>query len=119
MKETKLEIYPGRKKLFGVELNKLKEDNISQRNKDLITGFRNYIFSTSSGELRVTKLSYQLRAICRWLKFALNINKDLDNLSKNEVLSIVNFINSIQERSEATKADYRRSLKQFYKWFKD
>lgn len=116
---SKLEIYPEKKKIFGAELKKLKEENISQRNKDLITEFRNYIFSTGSKELRVSKLSSQLRAICRWFKFILDIGEDLDKLNKKDVTTLVAFINGVHEKSEATKADYRRAIKQFYKWFKE
>ena len=45
MKETKLDIYsPSRNTAFEKELERLKEASISQRNKDLITDFHNYLF---------------------------------------------------------------------------
>ncbi|MFH1849247.1 MAG: site-specific integrase [archaeon] len=119
MKESRLEIYPDRHKAYGKELKLLKAEKISLRNKELITEFHNYVFSTGSGELRVAKLSAQLRNICRWLKCALNLDKDLDRLNKKDCLTLVSFINRLGEKSDATRADYRRVLKQFYSWYKD
>jgi len=121
MKETKLDIYsPSRNTAFEKELERLKKANISQRNKDLITDFHNYLFSKDSGELRVAKLSSQLRNICRWLKNALEINKDLDKLNKKDIMNLVSFINrGLKEKAEATRSDYKRALKQFFRWFKD
>jgi len=118
MENTKLEIYPERKKRLEQELNALKQADISNKNKELITQFQNYLFSTGSGELRVAKLSAQLRAICRWLKHALKNDKDLDKLNKTDVMNLIAFINQIRQLSEATRADYRRLLKQFFKWYK-
>lgn len=119
MNETTLKIYPNRERLYQKEQILLDKENISQRNKDLIVLFQNYIFSTGSKELRVTKLSSQIRTMSRWLKLALNVNSDLDKLTKNEVLALVCYINRLNELAEATRSDYRRALKQFYKWFKE
>lgn len=120
MNKTKLEIYSAsRYKSFSRELKNLKEAQISKRNKELITDFHNYLFSQGCGELRVAKLSSQLRAICRWLDSALSITKDLDKLKRKELIKLVSFINRLSEKSPATRSDYKRALKQFFKWFKD
>ena len=116
-KETKLQIYPGREKVFEMELVRLKNAKISPRNKELITEFQNYCFSSSKA-IRVAKLSSQMRAVCRWIVDSLEIHKDLDELTRKEGLSIVAFINRLDEKSDVTKADYRRVFKQFYRWFK-
>lgn len=60
-------IYPNRQKAYEVELKRLKTWKISQHNKDLIVRFHNYLSSTGSGHLRITKLSSQLRKCCNSL----------------------------------------------------
>ena len=116
---TKLEIYPNKAKNFEKELKRLDKENISSKNKELITKFQNYLFSKGSKEERVGKLSSQLRAICRWILNCLSIHKDLNQLNKEEAQRLIAFINRLEEISEATKSDYRRVIKQFYYWLKD
>jgi integrase/recombinase XerD len=116
---TKLEIYPNKKGEFMRELKRLEEADISQQNRELITKFQNYLFSTGSGELRVTKLSSQMRAICRWLKHGLKINKDLNELNKDDVGALIGFINRLNEKALATRSDFKRTVKQFYRWYQD
>ena len=118
MSEQNLRIYPNREKSFESELKTLAESNICQRNKELIAKFQNYLFSTGSKGLRVAKLTSQLRLICN------RINKPLDILTKTDLIDLLALFsqNKFKEDkiySEATKADYRRVIKQFYKWFKD
>ncbi len=97
--ETKLNIYPTRERVFERELKKLKGSNVSQRNKELITEFQNYLFSTGSGDLRVAKLSSQIRIMCRWLKNGLKIGKDLDKLDKKDVMNLVAHINKLSDKA--------------------
>jgi len=113
MNEQKLNIYPGREKNFEKELKLLGGSNISPRDKELITKFHNYLFSTGSGTLRVAKLSSQLRRICPKLR------KDLDDVCKSDIMDLIALYSRDNSLSDATKADYRRTIKQFYRWFKD
>ncbi len=113
MSEQTLAIYPNRDKNYEHELKLLEKANLSPRNKELITKFHNYLFSTGSGILRVSKLSSQLRRICAKLKV------DLDKATKKDIIELVALYNRDTRYSLATKADYRRTLKQFYKWYKD
>ncbi len=98
---------------YSLEMEILAKVNLSTRNKELIKNFLNYLGSTGSKALRQAKLSSQLRRI------TLVLNKDLDQFTKYDIQSVVNHFNSSNALSEATKADYRRCIKQFYKWFKD
>jgi len=118
-KMQKLNIYKGRNEIYSKELEKLQRAKISARDKELITKFHNYMFSTGSGDIRVSKVSLQLRKICYWILENLSISKSLDNLIKDDMIVIISLINRIQGISEATKADYRRIIKQFYNWFED
>lgn len=119
MKEDVLEIYGPRRNLYNRELGQLRQADINPADKEIIAKFHNYLFSAGSSELRVSKLSSQLRQICRWLKHALYIDKSLADLDKDDMVALAAHINRCKEKSEATRADYRRCIKQFFGWFKD
>jgi len=104
--------------LYEKELKLLEKSGISQKNIELITDFHNHLFSTECGEQRVSKLSGQLRFICRWLK-ALGVDRNLNELIQEDLTKLVAHINRMKEKSEETRADYRRCIKQFFKWYKD
>jgi len=111
--ETKNRIYSGREHIFQKEQEQLRNWNTTERNKTLIGSFQNYIFSKGSGELRVAKLTSQLRRI------VVVLNKDLDKVEKIDIENTIGYYNRQKAYSEATKSDYRRTIKQFYTWFKD
>ncbi|MBU0548650.1 MAG: site-specific integrase [Candidatus Omnitrophica bacterium] len=134
METDKLEIYSGQDKAYDRALKRLKKSKISLRNKNLICDFLNHLLTTSCKQLRVSKLAIQLRNMCTWLMDSLKIKNDLDLLTKKELTQLISFIESVKHCkgnhlkyvknvnkkpfSEATKADYRRALKQFYSWLK-
>lgn len=109
----RLDIYIGRKLSFERELQKLKEWKTSQHNKELITTWHNHLFATGSNQLRVAKLSSQIR------KIAYQLGKDLDKVTKSDIDSLIAQFNQEPSWAEATKADYRRCIKQFYLWYRD
>jgi len=113
MREERLEIYSNRAKCFELELKRIEEANISHRNKELITQFHNYMFSKNCGPLRVVKLSSQLRRICPKLQ------KNLDKLNRLDLTGLISLYKQDISLSDATKSDYKRVLKQFFKWFKE
>ncbi len=119
MAETKLQIYGDkRNEAFTREIKTLNNSNIQPKNKELIISFQDYLFSKGAGNLRVAKVSAQLRIMCRWTK-ELNMNQNFDQYEKKDLVTLISFINRLSEKSEATKADYRRAVKQFFRWFKD
>ncbi|MBI3051026.1 tyrosine-type recombinase/integrase [Candidatus Woesearchaeota archaeon] len=113
METKRLDIYPGRSKSFDFELARLRESKISARNKELIIEFQNYLFSTGTNSYRVGKLTGQLKRLCEVL------GKDLDIALRKDIMDLIAQYNRLQTLSEATKADYRRCIKQFYKWFEE
>ncbi len=116
----RLELYPYKVKCFERISKKLHHANISAINKKLIRDFQNYLFSNSSKAKRVTKLTSELLAILRFRENdQLIINCDLNNVTKHHILSLISFVNRLDKYSEATKADYRRVIKQFYAWHKE
>lgn len=108
-----LEIYPGRDKWYGKEVERLNKSPLSKKNIDLILSWHDHLFATGSGQIRVGKLSSQIRKIAFWVK------KDLNSLNKKDMEVLLGKINLAKEWTEATKADYRRCIKQFYQWFKE
>jgi len=93
---------------------------ISEGNKKLIRNFQNYLFSAGSGEGRIGKVVNQLKKMLLFEEDNLKVfDCDLDKATKQDVLNLVAHINRIPVYSEATKSDYRRCIKQFYKWLKE
>lgn len=116
MNEMRLEIYPRREETFRREMRLLKKSKISSQNKELIVRFQNYLFGTNSQFMRVAKLSGQLRRLCAVL------SKDLDQLERRdleELLATINNGEGFRHYAEASKSDYRRLIRQFYRWFRD
>lgn len=119
MKENeKLDIYFDRSKEYERQRKKLQEADISEADRKAIIGFENFIFSQGSCKLRVAKLLSQLRKICIWKKEK-SINEPLCAFTRKELIVMISHINQIVRLSEVTKADYRRGLKQFYKWYRE
>ena len=113
MDEQKLNIYPGREKSYEIEMERLEKAKLSARNKELLVKFHNYLFSKGSGAIRVAKVSAQLRRMCP------KLSKNLDGLVKNDIIELIALYSRDTSLAENTKADYRRAIKQFYRWFKD
>lgn len=112
--EGRLEIYhPRRKEAYSAELSKLQKWKTTSRNKELIRQWHNHLFATGSGNKRVAKVSGQLRKLVKLL------GKDLDATKKTDLEGLVAQINTNTRWSDATKADYRRCIKQFYLWYED
>jgi len=108
-----MEIYTSRLNRYESELKKIEKANISRRNKDLILEFGNYLFSTTSKQLRVAKVSGQLRKIAEILQV------DFNKATKQDLQRVISEYNRKTDIAEATKGDYRRTIKQFYRWFQD
>ena len=100
------------KDLYKKGVQRLENAKISGRNKELIVLFSEHLFAQNCGETRVSKLMYQLRSL------ASVVDLDLDKLEKKDVQRLLAYINQRRDYAIATKADYRRIIKQFYRWYK-
>jgi len=92
-------------------LSKIKNSNISERNKGLIVKFHEDCFSEGLGSLRVLKYLYTLYNLVSWL------GKDFDKASIDDIKSLVGKIER-SDYAEWTKHDYKVALKRFYKWLR-
>lgn len=108
----KLNIYR-REKEYENELKRVERANISSKNKEFISKFHNNLLANAVTKERVIKISYQLRYLASLLE------KDFDNATKENIMEVVKKFNIRTDLSEATKGDYRRLLKQFYKWLRN
>lgn len=108
---TRISIYHWREQSYERELMHLERSALSRENKELITRFHGALFAGGTGSYRVAKLSCQLR------KIALNLAKNLDQANKEDLERIIALFNRQEHLRESTKSDYRRALKQFFKWF--
>ncbi len=111
--EERNNIHVDENKLYQKQLKKLKESAISQKNKEIIDLWIDNLFSTGSGKRRVTKLLIQIRNFC------LKSDKNLDEMTQENMEKIMAYYKQRDDISAATKSDYVRLVKQFYKWFKD
>jgi integrase/recombinase XerD len=87
----------------------------SDINKTLLKNFGNYLYSTGSGRSRVSKVLGEWRKLILVTHFA----GDLDKITKQDAINLVTYINLSEMWEKNTKRDYRRCIKQFYRWFKD
>lgn len=82
---------------------------LSQKNKDTIWEFHEYLFMNGVTVPRVLKYLEKLRRIGIWL------DKDFDKVTKKDIEKIIMHIQS-QDWSMSTKIDYNIIIKRFYKW---
>jgi site-specific recombinase XerD len=113
MADDRISIYGKAKYSYVNESKYLEIENISDRNKVLIRSYINNSLSNNTSPQRCRKLSSILRIICRSLK------KDFDKMEKDDIVNIIVEIKSNTKHAEATKQDYIRTLKQFFRWFED
>ena len=101
-------------------IKNINETTLSDTNKRLMTNFQNYLFSTGSKQLRVSKVLGQLKKMLLFEENGLKVvSTDLDKVTKQDILNLVSYINRLTYLSEATKSDYRRCIKQFFNWYKE
>jgi integrase len=115
-----IEIYPFKKKSAENHIIRLRQStNLSDRNKELIGLYIEYLASKGTEIERRGKMAYQLHRI------ALDINKDLDKLDildLHKVLSLITeykLLRTKGEMSESAKSDYKRAIKAFFNWFNE
>lgn len=114
----RIDIYGHRTRSLKREEALLQESQLSERNKELIVQWRNGLFAADSGESRVSKLSSQLRTLAGMVKERKLVKRNLDDLEVPDFENLLAAIKLHLSWSVNTKADYRRCIKQFYRWFR-
>ncbi len=108
------DLYPGRARYYETELRVMADDStVSERNKTDLRAFCVSLLSTGKvQQYRAGKLLSHLRVLAKGRK------TDFRYLNLGELQALVVEIN-LFDKSSATKADYRKAIKQFYKWLEN
>ncbi|MDO8511422.1 MAG: site-specific integrase [Nanoarchaeota archaeon] len=108
------QLYPNRETNYYKCLKTIQEsDKISPRNKELLKEFGNSLISKgTTGKYTVGKRWGQILTMLEWLQ------KDFDKATISDLQGVIVQLQNTN-KSNATKSDYRRSLKQFYSWLED
>lgn len=99
-----------RKRNYERAIVKVKNSNLSEKNKQLILEFHEECFSNGLSLDRV------LFYINRLYKLAQFLKKDFNRATKQDIKDLVRKIELKKDYSEWTKSNYRVTLKKLYQW---
>lgn len=108
---TSAEIYEYEKTLERT-LDRVRESNIAKPDKLLIEKFSRYLFAESLSLGRIIKYLIQIR------KIAESVRKPFSELTKEDIVDIVQKIERRKDYTEWTKHDYKLTLKKFFKFLR-
>lgn len=121
------EIYWGYDEILKKQNAKLELDNLPEGNKELIKRFQEHLATSGAKQARIAKITWGLRGICRMIGDVLLSEANLSDIKKAvkeihtgnyEVRNKKGVLIKVASYSEATKSDYKRVLKHFYRWYK-
>jgi len=100
---------PEKKLKEGIE--KLNRDSsISEKNKKLILAFIDNLLAEGLSQIRVLKYLYTLKQVTKIF------DKDLDNITTDDITKFYKYINTNNNYEEWTKHDYKILTRRFYQW---
>ena len=105
----KIDIYNYEKHIDN-EIRNIENSSMTKRNKELIFQFKDSCFMEGLSKARITRLLNTAKAI------ALELKKDMDKATKEDIMKIVQKIQTNDNYSVHTKRTYLIILKKFYKW---
>ena len=88
----------------------LRDNKLSQQNKDTILEFQRYLSIAGYSQPRILKYVDTARRVAHWFK-----NKDFTKLTREDVLEYLSKVQAL-DRSEWTKQWYRVFIKRFLQW---
>ena len=94
------------------EIRNIEKSSMTERNKELIFQFKDFCFMDGLSKARINRLLNTTKAI------ALELKKDMDSATKEDIMKIVQKIQTNEKYSIYTKNTYLVILKKFYKWLK-
>lgn len=110
--EKRTNIYLYRKDDYESEKERIKNWDTSDRNKEIIFDYYTSMLAKGTTSKRIYKIGGQLRKICNILA------KDIDKVDKKDLERLIVEVNQNITIADATKSDYRRIIKAFYKYYK-
>lgn len=112
-------IYKPNRYNYNAELERVKTMATTPYNREQILSWHNHLSATNSGLYRICKLSNQIRRLVSAWHSVTDKNKDLSTIDKQSFEKVVGWINQREGWSPATKADYRRCIRQFFTWYEE
>lgn len=85
-------------------------DIIHQKNKELIAEFKRDLKLDGTSDARLQKLTSHLKIITEHLG-----DRRFESLEEDDIKEIVEWVHD-RDLAETTIADYKKVIKQFYKW---
>ncbi len=106
---------------YGKRMAKIEQylDKLPKNNKDLILSFKNYLFTKNLSVPRILKYMQCMKKLSDMInELSFIQNKDLDKLTKNDIQSLVGYIQQ-KPYSPYTKHCYKIIIKKFICWVKN
>lgn len=89
-----------------------KLSTLQNENKEDILNFLKYLLAKGISQGRIIKCAYTLKPIAEML------NKPFRDATKDDIIEVVSKLENNEKYKERTKVDFKKILKQFYKWLK-
>lgn len=116
---TTRNIYERPKFDYNNELKAVDKAATTPYNKRIIKEWHNTLSAENSGQPRICKLSMQIRKVVQVWHYFTDGEQDLNTIDKKSFEQVVGWINQHNKWSLATRADYRRCIKQFFGWYEE
>ncbi|MFA7691025.1 MAG: site-specific integrase, partial [Methanofastidiosum sp.] len=100
------------KVLLSKEEERLINSDITESNINTIREFKSYLIAGRIGILRTLRYMIDLRLICQKYK-----DKDFSTWNSKDIIEVMEKV-EIEDISESSKNEYRRTLRKFFKWLK-
>ncbi len=112
-------IYNKPKYDYEKELRNIEKMPTTPYNKAKIRAWHNHLSAKESGQYRICKVSAQIRRIIGAWHSLTEENRNLCEIDVESFEQVVGWINQRAGWSLATRADYRRCIKQFFAWYEE
>ncbi len=100
------------KVLLSKEEERLINSDITESNINTIREFKSYLIAGRIGILRTLRYMIDLRLICQKYK-----DKDFSTWNSKDIIEVMEKV-EIEDISDSSKNEYRRTLRKFFKWLK-
>lgn len=100
------------KRIILKEEERLLKSSISDININYIKDFKSFLIASRIGILRTLRYMVDLRMICTRYK-----DKDFAEWNSKDIIEVLEKV-EIEDISESSKNEYRRTLRKFFKWLK-
>ena len=100
------------KKHLAIARKSIEKSKMSEKNKETIFRFMDFILARNFSQSRITKYLWHLKTIAEWL------DKDFMAATKDDLIRVVGIIHG-RDISDWTKHGYKVVLRKFYQWLCD